>query len=130
MTKIISLNNKKYFELFIGKRILKRDLLNMNGNIPIYSANVFKSIGNHTHSNIDNFNYNCVVWGIDGDFEFNYINKDNPFRTTDHCGTIRIKDDNILSEYLMIQLENAKYKYGFDRELRSSLKNMVLGYSL
>lgn len=122
--KEFSLSDKNYFDLFIGKRIVKKDLINFLGNIPIYSANVFKPVGFHRKSNIDNFNNNFVLWGIDGDFNFNYIKMNLPFVTTDHCGTIRILNNNILPEYLMIQLEAAKHKYGFDRGLRASLKNM------
>ena len=117
--------NKKYFDLFIGKRLVKKDLIKINGDIPIYSANVFNSVGYHTKSNIDNFDNNFVTWGIDGDFEFNFIEKNNPFVTTDHCGAIRIMSDEILPEYLMLQLSKVKHEYGFDRGLRSSLKNMA-----
>lgn len=122
--KDFSLCDKNYFDLFIGKRIVKKDLINFSGNIPIYSANVFKPVGFHSKSNIDNFNNNFVLWGIDGNFDFNYIKMNSPFITTDHCGAIRILNNNILPEYLMIQLETVKHKYGFDRGLRASLKNM------
>lgn len=122
--KDTKLSATNYFELNIGKRIVKRDLIKIDGDIPIYSANVKVPIGYHNKSNIDNFDNNFVLWGIDGDFEFNAIPKNTPFVSTDHCGTIRILDDNILPEYLMIQLENGKHKYGFDRELRASIRNM------
>ncbi|HJH30759.1 MAG TPA: hypothetical protein C5S50_00865 [Methanosarcinaceae archaeon] len=122
--KDIKLSDNKYFDLFIGKRILKKDIINISGNIPIYSANVKIPVGYHNQSNIQNFENNFVLWGIDGDFVFNTIQKNNPFVSTDHCGTIRILKNKILPEYLMIQLENVKHKYGFDRELRASLKNM------
>lgn len=120
----INLSNESYFELAIGKRVVKRDLIKITGTIPIYSANVKVPVGLHTKSNITNFNNNFVLWGIDGDFEFNAIPKNTPFVSTDHCGTIRILSDEILPEYLMIQLENVKHKYGFDRGLRASIKNM------
>ncbi|WP_346853921.1 N-6 DNA methylase [uncultured Draconibacterium sp.] len=122
--KDTKLSDTNYFELNIGKRIVKRDLIKIDGDIPIYSANVKVPIGYHNKSNIDNFDNNFVLWGIDGDFEFNAITKNTPFVSTDHCGTIRILDDNILPEYLMIQLDNGKHKYGFDRELRASIRNM------
>jgi type I restriction-modification system DNA methylase subunit len=122
--KEISLSNELYFELAIGKRVVKRDLIKITGTIPIYSANVKTPVGFHTQSNIVDFNNNFVLWGIDGDFEFNAIPKNTPFVSTDHCGTIRILNDEILPEYLMIQLENVKHKYGFDRGLRASIKNM------
>jgi type I restriction enzyme M protein len=120
----IKLSNKKYFDLFIGKRITKKQLQNIKGDIPIYSANVYKPIGFHHTSNIQSFDFNNVLWGIDGNFEFNFIKKNTPFATTDHCGTIKILNENIFAEYLMIELERCKHTYGFDRELRSSLKNM------
>lgn len=120
----ISLNDKRFFELSIGKRVVKRDFHLMKGDYPIYSANVFDPIGYHVSSNISDFANNFVLWGIDGCFEFNYLKKGTKFRYTDHCGVIRIINDDILPEYLMIQLDLAKKKYGFDRGLRSSLKNM------
>lgn len=119
-----NLSNIDFFELSIGKRIVKRDIYNISGTIPIYSANVKEPIGFHSKSNIVNFSNNFVLWGIDGDFEFNAIPKNTPFVSTDHCGAIRILNENILPEYLMIQLEKVKHKYGFDRGLRASLKNM------
>jgi type I restriction-modification system DNA methylase subunit len=122
--KEVSLNDKSYFELSIGKRIVKKDIVKFSGNIPIYSANVFKPVGFSDKSNITNFDNNFVLWGIDGDFEFNAIPKNTPFISTDHCGVIRILSDSILPKYLMIQLENVKHIYGFDRGLRASLKNM------
>ncbi len=122
--KDIRLTDERYFKLFIGKRLLKKDLIHIKGNIPIYSANVKTPISFHTESNIGDFSNNFVIWGIDGSFEYNFIPKNTPFVTTDHCGTIRILNDDIYPEYLMVQLERGKHKYGFDRGLRSSLKNM------
>ncbi|CAA6809039.1 MAG: Type I restriction-modification system methyltransferase subunit [uncultured Sulfurovum sp.] len=121
----IYLSDTNYFKLFIGKRVTKKELQNIkDGTIPVYSANVFIPMGFHTTSNIEDFNFNKVIWGIDGNFEFNTIKTGVPFRTTDHCGTLQILHDDILPEYLMSELENIKHVYGFDRELRASLKNM------
>jgi type I restriction-modification system DNA methylase subunit len=120
----ISLSDNHYFNMFIGKRLLKKDLIHIKGDMPIFSANAKTPISFHYQSNITDFSNNFVLWGIDGDFEFNFISKNTPFVTTDHCGAIRILRDDILPEYLMLQLEKVKHKYGFDRGLRSSLKNM------
>ena len=122
--KTITLGDENFFELFIGKRVTKTELRKIQGDIPIYSANVFIPIGYHHSSNISHFNFDCVIWGIDGDFEFNAIKRNTPFVSTDHCGTIRILNEGIIAEYLMIELERCKHIYGFDRGLRSSLKNM------
>lgn len=124
LTKNIKLSDKGYFNLFIGKRVTKTKLKDISGNIPIYSANVFSPMGFCNKSNIDNFDTDTVLWGIDGTFEFNTIKKNIPFSTTDHCGAVKILNNEILSTYLMIKLEESKHIYGFDRGLRSSLKNM------
>ncbi|MDR0303491.1 MAG: N-6 DNA methylase, partial [Chitinispirillales bacterium] len=120
----ISLSDNNYFNLFIGKRLVKKNLIHIKGDMPIFSANAKFPISFHSQSNITDFSNNFVLWGIDGDFDFNFIPKNTPFVTTDHCGTIRILKDDILPEYLMLQLQTVKHKYGFDRGLRSSLKNM------
>ena len=120
----ISLSDSDYFEIFIGKRILKFEVFNSRGNIPVYSANVMKPFGFLEESNIDDFSVDYVLWGIDGNFEFNIIPRGIRFATTDHCGAIKIKDENILPEYLLYELELQRHIKGFDRTLRSSLANM------
>ncbi|GAB1442170.1 hypothetical protein MASR2M39_10050 [Ignavibacteriales bacterium] len=65
-----------------------------------------------------------VLWGIDGNFDLNFIAKGDIFASTDHCGTIEILNDKISPEYLMISLYLKKYEYGFDRGLRPNLVNV------
>lgn len=120
----IQLSNKSFFQLAIGKRVLKKDIVNNSEGFPIYSANVNKPVGFKSKSNIEDFSNNFVLWGIDGDFDFNFIPKNTPFVTTDHCGLIRLINEEIYPEYLMIELERVKHEYGFDRGLRASLANM------
>ena len=60
---------------FYRKRVLKKDLPQLNGDIPLYSANVFQPFGFVKESTIDSFDYNYVLWGIDGEFEFNVMEK-------------------------------------------------------
>ena len=122
--KKISLKDNNYFNLSIGKRILKKDIRNSNGKMPIFSANVFIPMGYGYKSNIDLFDKNFILWGIDGDFDFNIKKKGEEFISTDHCGTIKINDGNILPEFLLYALYKVKDKYGFDRGLRASLGNM------
>jgi len=124
MKKEIFLSDTNYFDIFIGKRILKSEVFNSKGNIPAYSANVFEPFGFLTKSNINDFTCNYVLWGIDGKFEFNIISRGIQFATTDHCGGVKIKDRNILPEYLLYELELQSHIKGFDRTLRSSLANM------
>ncbi len=120
----INLSDTHYFDLAIGKRVLKKDFFNQAGDIPYYSSNVFEPFGYGDSTNITDFEHPYVLWGIDGDYAFNVMEKGQVFATTDHCGTIKIKDDLIDPKYLAYVLEGNKHKYGFDRGLRASLKNM------
>jgi hypothetical protein len=124
----VSLSDQRYFSLFIGKRVLKKELHGLEGEdykIPLYSANPFKPFGYVKKSNVTDFGNDFVLWGIDGNFEFNIIRKGNLFATTDHCGAIRIRNNSILPEYLVASLISVKNEYGFDRSLRASLKNIA-----
>lgn len=124
MIKEISLDNKEYFELSIGKRVLKKDVFNVDKGVPVYSSNVYKPFGYLDSSNISDFNYSYVIWGIDGYFHLNVMPKGTVFAITDHCGAIEILTEDIIPEYLMYQLELKKHELGFDRTLRASLGNM------
>ncbi|HVB22733.1 MAG TPA: restriction endonuclease subunit S [Ktedonobacteraceae bacterium] len=124
----INLGDETYFKLKIGKRILKKDLFENRNNpkaqVPLFSANVFKTFGYLEKSNIKSFDNPYIIWGIDGHFELTYKPAGEIFATTDHCGTIEILDRNIDPEYLLYQLNIKKYEYGFDRELRSNMENV------
>jgi hypothetical protein len=120
----ISLGNKLYFELFIGERVLKEQIFNSKGEIPVFSANVFTPFGYIDKSNIHDFKSDYILWGIDGDFKFNIIRDGNIFATTDHCGAIKILDKRIIPEYLLIQLELQSQILNYDRTLRPSLSLM------
>lgn len=122
--KEIFLSDKDIFDLFIGPRKLKKDYVETKGNIPVYSANVFEPFVYAEDSNIEDFHYNYVIWGIDGNFKFNYMLKGKNFATTDHCGAIKILNDKINPLFVAYTLEQNKHLYGFDRGLRASLTNM------
>ena len=122
--KEISLNDEKFFELSIGKRVLKRDVFKSIYSIPLFSSNVQLPFGYVKESNIKDFNHDYLLWGIDGNFEFSIKRKGEKFATTDHCGTIKLLNNNILPEYLLQELLVKKYELGYDRSLRASLANM------
>lgn len=126
--KVISIGDKSYFSIFIGKRVLRKDLEAMrdskNAIIPLYSANVHKSFWFVERSNISDFSSPSILWWIDGDFDFSIQEPENIFATTDHCGCIKILDKNIHSWYLLYILRIAKTLYNFDRSLRSNLENI------
>ncbi|MBZ0196870.1 MAG: N-6 DNA methylase, partial [Ignavibacteriaceae bacterium] len=126
--KTVSLSDRTYFNLAIGRRLLKKDLFYGKGNnratIPAFSANVFKPFGYVEKSNISEFNNPFILWGIDGEFELSYKPKGEIFAATDHCGTIEVLDENLNPEFILLSLKLVKYQYGFDRGLRANLKNV------
>ena len=122
--KQVSLADEKLFTLSLGKRLLKKDFITAKGDIPVYSANVFEPFVYTDQSNISDFDNAYVLWGIDGEFSFNVMDKGKVFASTDHCGTIKILDDQIDPYYLAYVMEETRHKYGFDRGLRASLTNM------
>lgn len=122
--KEVSLADKNLFTLSLGKRLLKKDFITAKGDIPVYSANVFEPFVYTDQSNVTDFDKAYVLWGIDGEFSFNVMDKGKVFASTDHCGTIKILDDQIDPYYLAYVMEETRHKYGFDRGLRASLTNM------
>lgn len=126
MKSPVALSDSKCFEVCIGKRILKKQIFHSKGEIPVYSSNVLKPFGflDDCNESISDFKHDYVLWGIDGNFEFNVKHQGEVFAITDHCGAIKILDVSILPEYLVYQLGIQKYEMGFDRTLRASLANV------
>lgn len=116
------MGDKRYFELSIGKRILKKQLFNSDGAIPVYSGNVNVPFGFFDKSNIKDFEHDYIIWGIDdAHFDFGFIPKGTEFATTDHIGAIKILDEGILPEYLLYALKCKKRSLDFDWTNRPSL---------
>jgi hypothetical protein len=120
--KEVFLGDDSFFQLSIGKRILKNNIL--SSGIPVYSANVNKPFGYIEKPNIESFNTDSLIWGIDGNFSWNYFTKNNIFATTDHCGRLIVKDEAILPECLFYLLRESANNYGFNRTFRASLINI------
>lgn len=111
-----------YFSLSIGKRLLKKELLNEG--IPAFSANPNKIFGLVKKSNLESFELDSIIWGIDGIFEWGFMPKGIVFATTDHCGRLMVNHPKILSEYVYYQLRESSSSYGFNRTFRASLVNI------
>ena len=130
--KIKALANNTYrlddstnFEVFIGKRVLKSEInTNIEIGTPVYSANVFEPFGSINKSFLKEFNKPSILWGIDGDWMVNVINKDKVFYPTDHCGVIRIKNESISIHYLAMELENIGRDKRFSRSFRASTERI------
>lgn len=120
----ITLSDNVYFSLAIGKRVLKKDVYQQDGDIPVYSANVNEPFGWMTTSNISDFTKPYVLWGIDGNFDFSVKMPGEKFRSTDHCGTIRIEREDINPLFVYYSLHAIREENKLDRELRANLKNV------
>jgi type I restriction-modification system DNA methylase subunit len=119
--KKFKLSNDEHFEVFIGRRVLAKDIdTNSQNGIPVYSANVFQPFGFINKSLIQNFDSGSILWGIDGDWMVNTIMPNIPFYPTDHCGVIRIKSKEINYKYLAWALKIEGEKARFSRANRAS----------
>lgn len=114
------LSNDSIFDISIGKRVLKSELIK-NGKIPVYSANVMEPFGNTDRLLIKDFSKPSVLWGIDGDWMVNYMPKNTPFYPTDHCGILRVKNNDINEKYLAYILEKEGKIFRFSRTNRASI---------
>ncbi len=120
--KELPLGDKNYFQLSLGKRIMEED--HTEEGYLVYSANVTAPVGNYHTSRISDFSAPSVLWGIDGNFVWGYVDAEIPFAPTDHCGVLRVKHPGILPKFFYYALRSAGNAYGFDRTHRASLRNM------
>ena len=83
-------------------------------------------MGYVSKTKITDFSRPSILWGIDGNFDFNLIQPHVTFATTDHCGTIHILDPFIVPEYVLYALHLRRREESFERSFRASLANMGL----
>ncbi len=123
-TKELRLRDSRIFNLSIGKRVISNEIVK-DGQYKVVSANVHDEFGLINHSVLDDFSVPSVLWGIDGDWMVNYIEKDILFAPTDHCGVIRILDETeILPKYLTYPLLKAGEQERFSRANRASTERV------
>ena len=125
-TRRVYLSDEDLFSLSIGKRELKSSLHEDGGDgrVPVYSANVNKPLGYTDESVADDFSKPSLLWGIDGIFDWGFIEAGKPFVHTDHCGKLKILEETIDPLYAFFALKATRYEYGFNRAFRASLTNM------
>lgn len=122
--KILKLSDFRVFNLSIGRRVVSNEIV-QDGQYKVVSANVHDEFGRINHSVLDDFSVPSVLWGIDGDWMVNYIEKDIPFAPTDHCGVIRVLDEReILPKYLTYPLLKAGEQERFSRANRASTERV------
>jgi hypothetical protein len=121
-TTTVSLGDGQLFALSIGKRVLRIE--HAESGVPVYSANALVPFGTSKTSNLTDFTTPSLLWGIDGNFDWNLIPAGQQFATTDHCGRLQILDKRIDPSYVYWFLKLTRGRYGFDRVYRASLQNM------
>lgn len=120
----LRLDNEQIFDLSIGRRVLRSEL-KKDGEYEVYSANVFEPFGRVNASLLSDFTIPSVLWGIDGDWMVNHLPAERPFHPTDHCGVIKVLDENVvLSKYLVYPLLKAGEHERFSRANRASTERI------
>jgi len=123
----VALGDSSLFELSIGKRRLKKDLVQQSKEtIPLYSSNVRTPFGYVSEAEaVQDVSRPSILWGIDGKFDFNLMMAKVRFDITDHTGRIQIKPDvPIEPRYLVHALRIRANEVAFDRSFRASITNM------
>jgi len=116
----LRLRDREIFDISIGKRVILKDI-NQTKGIPVFSANVFKPFGFIDKKLITNFNKPSILWGIDGDWMVNYIEKNKQFYPTDHCGVMRVDEKKVNPKYLKWLIKKEGEKVNFSRNYRASI---------
>ena len=122
----ITLGDRSLFELAIGKRKTKRELMSLPaGNVPIISARLdipFGFIGGDSfvcHAD------SLVLWNIDSSrWDTRVLEKNYRFIPTDHCGYMKILNSSLVPEYIAYKLYEYGLHVGFKHEYRASLANL------
>lgn len=120
----LRLSDSDIFDIQIGRRVLKQEVVS-GGKYDVYSANVFKPFGKTSTSVLSDFSMPSVLWGIDGDWMVNVLPANYYFNPTDHCGVVRVKDENlILPRYLAYAIDEEGKRQRFSRVNRASTQRI------
>ena len=118
------LSDTDMFYISIGRRVLRSEL-DGQGDYSVFSANVNSIFGKTKQSFLKDFSKPSVLWGIDGDWQVSYVEKNFLFNPTDHCGVIRVlKEDHIIPKYLVYSLRIAGENERFSRTNRASTERI------
>ena len=113
-----------YFNLRIGKRVLKKEVHNIRSGVKLFSANVRKPFGFVSKANAGKLKLGGALWSMDSDFDCRGVSPGEVYSITDHCGQIEIVHPHIDPAYLAAQIRQAGGDQGFNREFRPSLELM------
>ena len=70
-SKVVRLEDEAVFAMSIGDRVLIAS--HVIAGIPAYSANAMLPFGCVASSNLKDFSKPSILWGIDGNFDINFI---------------------------------------------------------
>lgn len=116
----IKLNDSNLVNIGIGNRVLTTDLVK-DGSINVISANVNESFGKINKEIVDDYSHQYILWGIDGDWMVRTTNTGEKFYPTDHCGYLKVLDENINPKYLSKMIEKEGFNLRFSRSNRASI---------
>ncbi len=124
--KIVSLGDKDLFELAIGRRKTKSELLALpKGDVPIISARLDKPFGFIQNDSFVCIKEKIVLWNIDSSrWDTRFLEGNTKFIPTDHCGYMKVLNKQIVPEYIAYKLYEQGLNIGFKHEYRASLKNI------
>ena len=123
---IVSLGDNSLFELAIGRRKTKAELLAIpEGDIPIISARLDNPFGFIQSDSFICEKDKLVLWNIDSSrWDTRYLKENTKFIPTDHCGYMKVLNKHIVPEYIAYKLYEQGLNMGFKHEYRASLKNI------
>ena len=124
--KMVSLGDENLFELAIGRRKTKSELLALpKGDVPIISARLDKPFGFIQSDSFVCIKKKIVLWNIDSSrWDTRYLEEGTKFIPTDHCGYMKVLSKQIVPEYIAYKLYEQGLNSGFKHEYRASLKNI------
>ena len=124
--KIVSLGDEDLFELAIGRRKTKTELLALpKGDVPIISARLDRPFGFIQSDSFVCIKKKIVLWNIDSSrWDTRLLEENTKFIPTDHCGYMKVLNKQIVPEYIAYKLYEQGLNMGFKHEYRASLKNI------
>ena len=114
----VSLGDSSLFELSIGKRVLRKDLVpQTKETIPVYSSNVRTPFGYVQQAKVvQDVSRPSIIWSIDGNLDFNLIPAEVSFDITDHTGRVQVHAGvSIDSRFLVHEMRYRINEQNMDR---------------
>jgi type I restriction enzyme S subunit len=112
-----NLEKMGYINLSRGKVISQKDIVNKQGNYPIYSSSIHNN-GLFGYYGDYDFQEELITWSVDGGGDFFYRPK-HKFSVTNVCGVLKVNSNLINCHFLASQLQMLHSKLHFDYTLKA-----------